>query len=192
MKKITHRGPTAYKLFLDILKHQFHEAYEVLTHQSYYNPLDDPCVSIRDRLNQNGINRQESREPLPSPPAITIQPPFETEDPPTCSSSNEINVSRRSQSNIVLKEFTDVLIPKLNIDVKKSTRIHGDEASKVGTYSMHSKNRGILVFVNIIDFYKSKDSKRSGAEVDRNNFITLFRQMGFKIYYYENLQYMVS
>lgn len=53
------------------------------------------------------------------------------------------------------------------------------------TYSMKSRNRGVLFLVNNIDFLTQK--KRNGAESDRVNLVTLFRALNFIIYYYENL-----
>lgn len=71
--------------------------------------------------------------------------------------------------------------------MKFATQIHLDH--KARTYSMQSKNRGVLFFVNIINFPESLGGERKGASVDKNNVIWTFRQMGFVIFYYENLLY---
>lgn len=54
------------------------------------------------------------------------------------------------------------------------------------TYSMKSRNRGVLFLVNNINFPNLKT--RKGADQDRVNLITLFRKFGFIIYYFENLR----
>lgn len=184
--KITHRGPTAYDTFLDILKQQFPEAHEILTHQSY----STNNISIRGQRNANSLNRQTSSEPNePSTPPSDIQPSNGISDVP-CSSSTV--PTERAERTINLVEYTAELTPKVNYGLEKSTQFHGESASSVECYPMRSQNRGILVFVNNIQFETSKHLERFGAESDRDNFITLFRQMGFKILYYENLRQLVS
>lgn len=54
-------------------------------------------------------------------------------------------------------------------------------------YQMRSKNRGILFLVNIIEVKNQPHNYRNGAICDKEKLITLFRQFGFKIFYYENL-----
>lgn len=51
---------------------------------------------------------------------------------------------------------------------------------------MRSSKRGVFVFVNIINF-KSGKGTRGGAESDRENLITLFRELNYAVYYYEDL-----
>jgi len=47
-------------------------------------------------------------------------------------------------------------------------------------------NRGVLLMVNIMDFPDPK-RKRNGAEVDSNSLIHLFRELGFTIFAYGNM-----
>lgn len=54
-------------------------------------------------------------------------------------------------------------------------------------YSMKSKNRGVLFLVNIIEIKDQPNQYRNGAILDKKKLITLFREFGFKIFYYENL-----
>ena len=74
------------------------------------------------------------------------------------------------------------------LEVTKSTKFMTDPT--VGVYDMNSRNRGICFLVNIIDF--KNEEPRRGAEHDKINLISLFRQMGFGIFYYENLTLEVS
>lgn len=54
-------------------------------------------------------------------------------------------------------------------------------------YPMRSKNRGVLFLVNIIETNNQPDKYRNGAILDKMKLITLFREFGFKIFYYENV-----
>lgn len=54
-------------------------------------------------------------------------------------------------------------------------------------YSMKSINRGVFFLVNIIEVKDQPDQYRNGAIQDKKKLICLFSQIGFKIFYYENL-----
>lgn len=71
-------------------------------------------------------------------------------------------------------------VPELSV---KRADTHGAHP-KMGIYRMQSKPRGIFFFVNIIKFDKKP---RHGADMDRENLVTLFRELGFTNYYYEDL-----
>lgn len=97
-----------------------------------------------------------------------------------------------SGGELRLEEFTVPLKSRHNYTVTKSTKYHGlERGSKVSTYPMKSKTRGVLFLVNIINF-EASDKRRNGADADRDNLVALFRGMGFKIFYYENLKRDVS
>lgn len=84
-----------------------------------------------------------------------------------------------------LKPFEGDVQPTFPLVVKHSREFHAHP--KVSVYHMHSKHRGVLFLVNIINFKQTP--KRAGADADRNNLICLFRQMGFVIFYYEDIVY---
>lgn len=71
-------------------------------------------------------------------------------------------------------------VPELLVNRSDS---HGSHP-KMGIYKMQSKPRGVFFFVNIITFEKKH---RNGADMDRENLVTLFRELGFTVYYYEDL-----
>lgn len=56
---------------------------------------------------------------------------------------------------------------------------------------MQSDKRGILIIVNNINF-RNKCRRRNGAEIDRDNLVHVFRQMGFFICVQEDLTKYVS
>lgn len=76
------------------------------------------------------------------------------------------------------------VIPKRLI-VKLATSF-GSSTPAIGTYEMNGKNRGVLFLVNNFDFIDPK-MRRNGAEKDTELLLDLFNQMGFIIFYYENL-----
>jgi len=66
-----------------------------------------------------------------------------------------------------------------------SDKFHKD--NKLGTYKMESKDkRGVLFLVNII---KYSGGTRYGANHDKKFLLELFDCMGFKIFYYEDINY---
>lgn len=93
----------------------------------------------------------------------------------------------------LLAEFTDALPPATAFDhVRHSTEFHGNRPNDISCYPMHSPNRGVALLVNIINFQSRPGEPRNGAEVDKVNLVQLFRQMGFKVMYYEDLTAGVS
>lgn len=201
IEKITHRGPEAYTLFENILKEIFPDAAEILSHTSYRNATFVREISIREnrQLMYGDANRSPTQEtppstinhinannsaassiPIPIPNAASSATP-QQDMPQTSQSTRSVSVSSR----IELTEFTDEVFPNMQINVKLSDRIHGDPTAKIGTYSMKGRDRGVFILVNNIHFRNK--NRRNGAEVDRDNLVTLFRQMGFKILLYEDL-----
>lgn len=70
----------------------------------------------------------------------------------------------------------------------KKADSYGKSANKeIPVYIMESQPRGILFFVNIVHFLIDKNQKREGADADKQNLLTLFRDLGFIIFYYEDL-----
>lgn len=99
------------------------------------------------------------------------------------------SMNSMSIANISLELYTkDVAIDE-TMNVKKAVRFC---STNVLPYSMRSKNRGVLFLVNIIDIQNKPDKYRNGAMWDKIKLITLFREFGFKIFYYENLTLRVS
>lgn len=110
----------------------------------------------------------------------------------------------KSIGTFELKPFLEETTEKAT--VKLSTKFHQHPNPQIKTYSMRSpvsestnpstiitdddqililQNRGVLFMVNNINFISEKT--RSGAERDGQRIINLFRQMGFTIFYYQNI-----
>ncbi|XP_017040489.1 caspase Dronc [Drosophila ficusphila] len=164
--KITKRGPTAYNLLITALKNvNCLDAAKLL--ESVEEPSSrPPFISLNER--------KTSRK------SADI---VDTRSPDTCEGAC---VSKRPINEPLgpITPFEEPIEGELR-EVKKSDKIHTDDV--VGTYKMQSRhNRGVLLMVNIIDFRDPK-RKRNGAEVDSNSLIHLFREMGFTIFAYGNM-----
>lgn len=57
----------------------------------------------------------------------------------------------------------------------------------IKTYKMNGDNRGVFFLVNNIDFPHPR-MRRNGAEKDKARLLDLFNQLGFTLFYYENLK----
>lgn len=160
LTKLTKRGPKAYLAFKDICWRHFPDAYKIL----------DPHFPTHYGEYHNSGGSLTGRNPdlVPPPPNYHSK-----EQPSRVSAQHE------------LKPYEEQVYPDKNLGpFQFSTRIHLHP--KVATYNMRSKHRGVLFFVNIINFTQ-KDRTRKGAEMDRNNLISVFRKMDFTIFYYEDL-----
>lgn len=160
--KITKRGPKAYNVLLDICKELgYQEAYKFLKPSAYSGKFTD-IKRNKEKL------RQDIQKSQPTIPSIILTRPSTTDGP------------------IELRPYEEPVPLKHNVEMCKEPLQYMKEHIPIETYPMTSKVRGILFLVNIIDF-PEKSKRRQGANIDKENLINLFRQMNFKIFYYENL-----
>jgi hypothetical protein len=193
-KKLRHRGPTAFQRLLEILKENSYDEAFKLMNSPMLNPAqtyapaikeDDLFVSIKSTKE---LIRQHSNSPA-SP----------NNENNSSSDMNRINNNAVEETDGVSpSKMTPIkrIKPKLEPYTLKTAFNHKDlevkRAEDFGThpkipvYSMRSTRRGVLFFVNILEFQNEKTNRR-GAERDRENLVTLFREMNFTVFYYENL-----
>ncbi|KAH8345924.1 hypothetical protein KR067_009066 [Drosophila pandora] len=164
-EKITRRGPKAYNQLIQALR-------------------NINCIEAAELL--ESVDETSSRPPFISiKERNTIRNSADIVDTPSSTQGDSACISKRKYGNpsAPLTPYTDPVTP--GREVKKSDRIHKDDV--VGTYKMQSRhNRGVLLMVNIIDFQDPK-RKRNGADVDSNSLIYLFREMGFTIFAFGNM-----
>lgn len=176
-EKITKRGPKAYNILLNICRQHFPDAAALLLEP--VSSMGYSEISIRGARNLELSAQWHSNQNI----------------------DNNIIASQVDGSNAselptpktkILKLSKLEANPELNLVVKKSTKFHKNPKydDDKYNYSMKSRHRGVLVLVNIIKFEGRKD--RSGALVDRDYLITLFRGMEFDIIYEENITADVS
>lgn len=100
----------------------------------------------------------------------------------TCGIGNEFRV-------LSLRKFDEVLEPSA-FEVIKSDRCYSNDTS--ACYAMSSRNRGVALIINIVNFDLKRDRPREGALVDKRDLINLFRGLGFIVYYYQDITKIVS
>lgn len=186
--KLKHRGPKAFQKLLEILKENSYErAYNLLSSstvpaQSYTNvtPVvteDNRFVSISNTRSTN-LQRTMSNTLPSSNGHLDVRNNNEEARPQT-------DGSILSKKIIKLEPYTTKTSFNIeNLEVKKAEDF--GKHTLLPVYKMRSRRRGVFFFVNIIKFQDSKTDRR-GAERDHDNLVTLFREMGFTIFYYENL-----
>lgn len=92
------------------------------------------------------------------------------------------NTRRSSIESIPLQLYTDPV--EVMLHVTKAVQFC---SRNILAYSMKSRNRGVLFLVNIIEVKDQPKQYRNGAIQDKKKLICLFSQMGYEIFYYENL-----
>lgn len=197
IEKITHRGPQAFKKFISILNISFPEAYRILEskysgvylslQEQKLNPLVNTHVSIQQTppvIVASAVVEPTVSTPrnelIPSMNGATALPNAIVPSYPDFTPCPPIDVG----GGLKLEYFTKEITPRRRISVKLSDRFHTSD--KISSYDMKSAKRGLLFLVNIINF-KKKSKTRNGGSVDRDNLISLFRQMHFEVIYYEDI-----
>lgn len=196
-EKITHRGPNAFQGLVEICRGNFVEAANLLQRKSSRiipvsnsdNDDDDEkmFVSIRgkkqedeEKKDKRKNNRDKKNEAQSS--AVRPQPNVDITD-------KSVSRAIANERIVKLELFTKEVQPtKLAINVAKSKKYHTHKT--LATYDMKSRHRGVFFLVNIINFHNKEP--RNGASVDRDNLITLFRGLEFKIFYNEDVTSGVS
>lgn len=174
LDKITHRGPTAFKSLLEICKEEnFCEAYKILTSN------DLPISSYKNSFVSISEARSKLRSNSNEQPASTT--PIKSETEPEVLGCC---FPKKPTDGFKLMPYTKVTNFHIHgLEVKRAPQF--GTHPKISVYNMKSKSRGIFFLVNIIRFTNQKD--RSGAYADHDNLVTLFRELGYTIYYYEDL-----
>lgn len=185
-KKLIHRGPSAFFKLLKIMEENgYDEAFKVLnastipsaTFKEDEASYDDKYVSISNTRNLHANHKPAAISPQHNGEKVDLPDKKSSSDGP-CLSTN------KSLKNLKLEIYTDPTAFQIsNLEVKKAA-FFGTHP-KLQVYNMKAKKRGVFFFVNIINFDGRKP--RAGAEKDRDNLVTLFREMNYTVFYYEDL-----
>uniref|UniRef100_A0A1B0C8E6 Caspase family p20 domain-containing protein n=2 Tax=Lutzomyia longipalpis TaxID=7200 RepID=A0A1B0C8E6_LUTLO len=159
-RKIPKRGPKAYGKILEICSMHYPGAYRILCNATGKNY--GQVASVSQNL------------------SVLDEPDLNVVHDGPCLST----VAKPPRPMPELTPYSGPLVNHLNLTVKKSTKIHTNP--KIKSYKMCSRDRGILFLINIINF-KRPNLNRLGANFDRDNLIYLFNELGFTIYYYEDI-----
>lgn len=193
-RKLTHRGPTAFLKILDILKdNKYSNAHKLLSASTipsatFYN--EDVVIDKENSLSisqTTRINRTNSYSP---PRPVTRSNNNSSDDQADCQvvtsteGPNFLCWGKPKRTKVAPYNEKTSFQFDLNLEVKKAAEYGTHQ--KLQVYSMKSKKRGVFLFINIIQFRDAEKTRR-GAEKDRDNLITLFRQMNYSVFYYEDL-----
>lgn len=88
--------------------------------------------------------------------------------------------------DIRLEPYTEQTNPLYTVNVEKSTVIN---SNRITCYNMYSAKRGVFFFVNNTSIGQTE---RRTAHMDKDYLISLFRGLGFTIFYYENITLKVN
>lgn len=178
-QKVTHRGPTAFAKILDIFKqYNYTEAYNILSSNIIPSATFTNEQVVMDETQwisiSNTRNQLQRQAIITNPRAIEIV-------------SNEGScLGRPSTRKPKLEPYYEITHFAINgLEVKKAQTF--GYHPKVPVYPMKSKKRGVFFFINIIHFESETTKDRGGAEIDRENLVTLFREMGYTVFYYEDI-----
>uniref|UniRef100_A0A1Q3FLD2 Putative caspase-1 n=1 Tax=Culex tarsalis TaxID=7177 RepID=A0A1Q3FLD2_CULTA len=195
-EKITKRGPTAFQTLLDICQINFPAAYKLLkggpaaglnqsqnlavgqheTFNSTFHPNRRRAVSANYGESSSQLAIQQQKLERFSIGSRSIS----AEDEDAKNNNQEIETT---DGKMRLVEYTEPVQEFYKVEL--TTRPQRSRLLEV--YPMTSASRGIIFIVNIIRYKNNTHPTRNGAEVDRDNLVSLFRQLGFKVFYYEDL-----
>lgn len=200
-EKITKRGPAAFQTLLDICQHHFPAAHSLLKYGNtpsvsistvnQRNPAQEEYVSISHQNRVRSISANLG-DPSSSSSA-TLPQRMRNMSLGSRSVSEEDDVKNKlamiettdNGGTRLLEEFpVKNLQSPYHVQITvRPQRLKGD----LEAYEMRRHNRGVVFIVNIINYKNDTHPKRNGAETDKVNLISLFQQLGFTVFYYEDL-----
>lgn len=193
-KKLTHRGPTAFEKILESVKENgYNEVVKLLSASTISASTFNNEDAVIDKDNKTlsiATTVKMNRTISYSPPSPNNENGNYIRDYPDANNSTTTNDgpsgSKLKKKKNKLEPYTEKTSFQFdgNLEVKRAANFGSHP--KLGVYNMKSKKRGVFFFVNIIEF-KSEKNNRKGAEQDRENLITTFREMNYTIFYYEDL-----
>lgn len=197
-EKITKRGPMAFLTLLDICQHNFPIAYELLKngggsslyqrnpeYKSLYRPNRVRSVSAGDYINY--VNSAEIVRQRLGNLSIGSQSLAEEDD----TKNNNDTVDETGETGgekRLLQEFREPVRSQYQVELAVRRQNH----RILEAYEMRKRNRGVVFIVNVITYINETHPTRNGAEADKDNLVSLFQQLGFTVFYYEDLTSDVS
>ncbi|XP_055613753.1 caspase Dronc [Uranotaenia lowii] len=206
-EKITKRGPTAFQTLLDICQQNFPPAYDLLrggspgasSSTNNQNINSSNMLSVNEKNDDSQYhstynpNRHRSisvGHPGASGPMIPLQQKMHRlsiGSPRNFPLEDDLknNNDRTDKPCKHLDVFQDKVEEHPGFKVVLTNR--PPKTKYLDAYPMRSRNRGVVFILNIITYINDTHPKRNGADVDKDNLVYLFRQLGFTVFYYEDL-----
>lgn len=192
-RKLTHRGPKAFQNILQILKDKhYDEAHKLLS----VSIIPSATFSNEDvDFEENTLSIGNTKNIIRSTSTTTTSSNYNNnnnsiniEDSPAQEPVTSIDGLFSSKpKTLKLKPYTKKTSFHFDSDVEVKRAANYGSHPKLQVYPMKSKKRGVFFFVNIINFTSDK-AKREGAERDKENLVTLFSEMNYTVFYYEDLK----
>lgn len=192
-RKLIHRGPTAFQKILEIFQeNEFHEAHKLLTSSTVPSSTFANVEVVLDEVSTLSISKtKDHNRNAPHLPPQTVQiqnngndDEADAQETQTSNDGPCLGPCFGSRKNKI-KPYTEKTSFQIEPDIQVKRAERYGSHPKLQIYNMKSPRRGVLFFVNIIRIRNKKD--RDGAEKDRENLITLFREMYYTVFYYEDL-----
>lgn len=191
LNKLIHRGPDAFRALLDICKrNNYDEALLLLSGST--NPAATPLL--------NGAVVVDDTNALSISTTIRLNRSISQTSPSNGNRSDETDdaialtdgslfskpkVKPQAPKPLKLAPYTKKTSFQFDVNLEVKRAANYGQHHKLQVYNMKNKRRGVFLFVNIIKFKNHKD--RDGADMDRENLVTLFSEMNYTIFYYEDL-----
>lgn len=193
-EKLTHRGPKAYHNILEIFKeNDYHDAYKMLSVSTIPSATfdnDDVVIDTEEpKFVSLGGTKHKDRKFSYSPPIPVIINNNNNSDEIDDSKISNDGLCSSKPQKLRLEPMISKTSFQFDSDVEVKRAANFGSHPKLQVYNMKSKRRGVFFFVNIIKFQKALSEKenRDGAEKDKENLVTLFSEMNYTIFYYEDL-----
>lgn len=191
-EKLVHRGPTAFAKILEILQeNEYKEAYDLLSASTIPSATFsreqadiDKTNFVSISLTKTKAHRSNSYSPSNNGNGNRSDE-ADSQKIETIIDGNFESKSRKKASKLAPYEGKTAFQFDATLEVKRAANFGSHP--KLQVYSMKSKRRGVFFFVNIIKFKGQSEKDRHGAEQDRENLITLFKEMNFTVFYYEDI-----
>lgn len=196
-EKITRRGPTAFQTLLDICQINFPAAYALLKSGTTFGSnnsngshnTNNDHDKFRSTFKANrprsiSANLGDTSRPVPLPQRfrhLSIGSRSVSEEDDT-KNNNQFETTDKGD-----KRQLEVFREKVQELYKVELTTRPQRSRILEAYQMRSRNRGVIFIVNVITYINDTHPKRNGAEADKDNLVSLFRQLGFTVFYYEDL-----
>lgn len=201
-EKITKRGPTAFQALLEICKENFPSAYKLLSgginlnlnqqqqtgHPDTFNSTFHPNRRRAVSANYGESSRQQLAIPQQRFERLSIgSRSISAEDEDDAKNNNnrgdDDEEIETTDGKMRLTEYTEQVQELFKVELTARP----PRQRLLEAYPMKSSRRGVIFIVNIIKYKNNTHPMRNGAEADRDNLVSLFRQLGFTVFYYEDL-----
>lgn len=191
LNKLVHRGPHAFRALQDICKrNNYDEALSLLSGST--NPKATPLLNgavVVDDTNTLSISTTRTLNRSISQTSPSNGNRVDETDEAIASSDGPLlskpKVKPQAPKPLKLTPYLKKTSFQFDVNLEVKRAANYGQHHKLQVYNMKNKRRGVFLFVNIIKFNNHKD--RDGADMDRENLVTLFSEMNYTVFYYENL-----